>query len=202
MKNKFYTAIIAIFLFILSPVCFAINSPVAQLQQVANSMITQLENNKSQLHSMSVIRRIVNSVLIPNVAVDRMAAIVVGRDWRTATEAQRSQFEKEFSDLVTTTYASALSSYDGDIVQFQPLRENYESRQSLKVNSIIIRKSGQHIPISYDVVRQGDTWKVYDFSIEHVSMVQSYHSQFSDVLAQGGMAALLKRLQTHNRASH
>lgn len=202
MRNKFFTVTIALLLLILSPLCFAIESPATQLQQVANTMIAQLEKNKSQLQNMSVIRRIVNNVLIPNVDVDRMSASVVGRDWRTATPAQRSQFEKEFSDLVTTTYASALSSYDGDIVQFQPIRENYESKQSVKVNSIIIRKSGQRIPISYDVVRQGNSWKVYDFSIEHISMVQSYHSQFSDVLARGGMPALLTRLQSHNRASN
>ena len=202
MRKKIIGIIIAAFLFILSPLCLAVVSPVTQLQDVANKMIAQLENNKTQLHNMHVIRRIVNQVLIPNVDVNRMSASVVGRAWRTATPVQKSEFEKQFSDLVTTTYASALASYNGDKIQFQPLRQNYESVQSATVNSIIVRKSGQRIPISYDVARQGDSWKVYDFSIEHVSMVQSYHSQFAGVLAQGGMPALLTRLQNHNSASN
>ncbi|HLB56485.1 MAG TPA: ABC transporter substrate-binding protein [Coxiellaceae bacterium] len=202
--KKFFSlkaiTILITFCFI-SPLCFAITSPAAQLQAVANKMVSQLETNKSQLHNMSVIRRIVNQVLMPNIDVDRMSASVVGRDWRTATPAQKSQFEKEFSYLVTTTYSSALASYNGDQVTVQPMRGDFTTEQTTRVNSLIIRKNGQHIPISYDVVRSGDAWKVYDFSIEHVSMVQSYRSQFADVLAKGGMSALLTRLQSHNQSS-
>jgi len=201
MKKTLHS-LITLFLFcIISPFAFAaVGSPATQLQTVANNMISQLESNKSQLNNFSVIRRIVNQVLIPHVDVDRMSSAVVGRYWRAATPAQRSQFEKEFSYLVTTTYASALSSYDGDVVRFQPLRGNYETAQTTTVNSVVVRKSGQRIEISYDVARHDDQWKVYDFSIEHVSMVQSYRSQFQDVLAQGGMQALLTRMQTHNQS--
>ncbi|MCX7124980.1 MAG: ABC transporter substrate-binding protein [Gammaproteobacteria bacterium] len=186
---------------IISPLSFAAAiSPATQLQAVANNMVTQLEGNKSRLDNMSVIRHIVNQVLIPHVDVDRMSSAVVGRYWRTATPAQRTQFEKEFSYLVTTTYASALSSYDGDVVKFQPLRGNYEALQTTTVNSVILRKNGQRITITYDVSRHGGQWKVYDFSIEHISMVQSYRSQFQGVLAEGGMPALLTRMQAHNQA--
>lgn len=200
LKHFFKNGFLILFLCVISPLCFAIASPTDQLQQIANRMITQLESKKSQLHNMHVIRHIVNQVLLPNVDLDRMSASVVGRNWRSTTDAQRNQFKKEFSYLVTTTYASALSSYDGDRVNFQPIRGDYASRQTMHVSSVIIRKNGQHIPITYDVLRSGDQWKVYDFSIEHVSMVQSYRSQFAGVLANGGMPALLTRLQRHNHS--
>lgn len=199
-RNYLRSTIIFLIAVFLSPMCFAVVSPTAQFQSVANRMITQLESNKSQLHKMSVIRRIVNQVLLPNVDLNRMSASVVGNAWRTATSAQKTQFKKDFSYLVTTTYAAALSSYNDDRVVFQPVRGGYESAQTTRVNSEIIRKSGQRIKITYDLVRAGNSWKVYDFSIEHVSMVQSYRAQFSGVLAQGGMPALLSRIQNHNRS--
>jgi phospholipid transport system substrate-binding protein len=177
----------------------AVLSPVDQLQGEANQMIAQLKANKARLGHISVIRKIVNQVLIPNVDLDRMAASVVGQSWRSATSAQRAEFEKQFSYLVTTTYAAALSSYDDDQVRFQPLREDFTNRQTMRVSSLIVRKSGQRIPVTYDVERAGNRWKVYDFSIENVSMVQSYRSQFSSTLASGGMPALLNRLRTHNQ---
>src|SRR3990167_10647614 len=199
MKKQFKTLWILMLCWMIAPLCFAdVLSPSTKLQQVANKMVTQLESNKSNLNSMSVIRRIVNQVLIPNVDLDRMSSSVVGRYWSTASTAQRAQFEKDFSYLVTTTYASALSSYDDDQVQFKPLRENFSARQTMRVSSLIVRKNGQKIPITYDVSRHGDQWKIYDFSIEHVSMVQSYRSQFASVLAQGGMPALIARIQNHN----
>src|SRR5690242_13472124 len=120
MGKRFYVRafLMLSLLWIVSPFCFAIGSPSAQLQNVANRMIQQLENNKSNLRSMGVIRRIVNQVLLPNVDLNRMSMSVVGRAWETATPAQKAQFKREFADLVTTTYASALSSYNGDQVQF------------------------------------------------------------------------------------
>lgn len=190
--------IIFIFLGFFASLAFA-GSPVTQLKSVSDRMLAQLEQNKSRLGNINVIWHIVNTVLLPNVDLNRMSASVIGTSWRSASGAQQAQFKKEFAYLVTTTYASALSSYDDDRVEFYPMRENLANRQTAHVNSVIIRKNGQRIPISYDVVRSGDGWKVYDFSIEHVSMVQSYRAQFSSTLAQGGMSALLARLRAHNQ---
>lgn len=200
--KKFTFKSLATFLFLtlVSPLCFAIASPADQLQQVANNMLTQLKSNQSQLHKMSVIRKIVNQTLLPHVDLNNMSAHVVGNDWRTATAQQKTQFKTEFARLLTSTYAAALSSYHDDIVKFLPLRGNFSNQQSLTVYSNLIRPSGQNIPISYDVNRVANQWKVYDFSIEHVSMVQSYRSQFASVLAQGGMSALLSRMQNHNQS--
>lgn len=179
---------------------FAVTSPVTQLQNIANQMVKSLEQNKSHLSNMNVIRGIVNRNLLPNVDLTRMSASVVGRYWRDASATQKSQFKKEFAYLVTTTYAAALSSYDGDKVQFYPLRGNYAQQSTVSVRSLIVRASGQRIPVDYDLVREGSQWKVYDFSIENVSMVQSYRSQFAGVLSTSGISGLLQQLQQHNRA--
>lgn len=183
----------------LTQACFAIQSPVTQLQGVADKMINSLEKNRSQLSNFSVIRRIVNSTLLPHVNLNRMSASVVGRYWRTASSAQRAAFKKQFSYLVTTTYASALSSYNQDRVHFYPLRQNYQNSAALSVRSIIIRPNGQRIPVSYNVMRSGKGWKVYDFSIENVSIVQSYRQQFAGVLANNGMNGLIAKLKRHNK---
>lgn len=197
MRKILLTSTVAMLL-LASQICFALTSPVDQFQGVANHMISDLEQNKNALHNNTVIRRIVNQVLLPSIDLNRMSAAVVGRYWQTASPAQREQFKKEFAYLVTTTYSAALSSYNGDRVQFYPLRENFANHETMQIRSVIIRQNGQRIPISYNVVQSGAAWKVYDFSIENVSMVQSYRSQFENVLASGGMPALLVRLEQHN----
>lgn len=193
---------IFILLFLLSSGVIAKTSPVVTLEKVADQMLTYLHQNQSELRNPKVIYRIVNVVLIPYVDMERMAGSVVGRQyWQEATPAQRQTFIKEFEYLVVSTYSAALSSYNNDTIRFYPLRDNTDSHHVVKVDSVIVRKNGQRIPISYNLVLRGDRWKVYDFSIEGVSMVQSYHSQFAGVLAQGGMPALLQRLIAHNRGN-
>lgn len=176
-------------------------SPVTVLNKAANAMLSSLEQNKSKLNKGNgVIYNIVSQILLPYVDVDRMSMAVVGRQyWMSATPAQKSEFINQFTRLVTSTYAAALASYDQDKVQFFPIRGDYATNRTVTVRSVIIRRTGQKIAVDYNVVRDGDSWKVYDFSIENVSMVQSYRSQFSDVLAQQGMAGLLQRLKAHNK---
>lgn len=170
-------------------------SAVTMLQSVANNMISQLEKNKSQLKSNpKVIHHIVDNVLLPYADINRMAGMVVGRQaWDAATPAERREFVALFKRRVINTYSNALASYNGDKVVVYPVRGG-ENGRYLSVNSVIIRKSGQKIGISYKLIRTGNSWKVYDFSIEGVSIVSNYHSQFANTLANGGIAHLNKAL--------
>jgi len=187
-------------LFAVPVLCLAMSSPVPVLQGIANKMIAELEQNKRQLKSNpGIIHRIVNKVLMPHVAVNRMAGSVVGRRyWTSATAGQRKEFIKEFKYLVINTYSNALASYDDDKVKFYPMRSEVTSR-AVRVKSTLIRKSGQRIAINYNVIYQAAQWKIYDFSIEGVSIVNNYRSQFAGTLASGGMNALLEKLRKFNR---
>jgi phospholipid transport system substrate-binding protein len=190
-----------LFLFLICQLASATNSPTSMLQNVANQMLAYLQQHQAELNSHpQLIAGVVERVLVPHINTDRMAGLVVGRQvWQTATPAQRQAFIGEFKKLVISTYANALASYNNDRVQFYPLRGGFAGQRMVTVNSVIIRQNGQRIVISYNLVMNGSHWQVYDFSIEGVSMVQSYQSQFADVLAHGGMPALIKKLELYNQ---
>ncbi|MCH9770678.1 MAG: ABC transporter substrate-binding protein [Gammaproteobacteria bacterium] len=176
-----------------------VTSPVTMLKGVADNLINKLEQNKSRLDRRHVIDTIVDQTILPYVATDIMAGSVVGRNyWTKASPEQRQKFIGEFKHLVISTYAAAFAAYNGDKIQFYPLRVNYKTARYLRVRSMIVRLNGQRISVNYNVFRQNGAWKIYDFSIEHVSMVGSYRSQFSGVLAQSGMSGLIAKLAKHN----
>lgn len=176
-------------------------SPIISLQDIVNKMIAALQQHQSQLkNNPQLINQIINQQLLPYIDVDRMAGSVIGRHyWKTATLAQRKLFIREFEKMVVSTYSMAFSFYDEDQIKFRPLRSRVANQKEVNVESVILRRNGQRIPISYNLVNNGRQWKVYNFSIEGISLVQSYRSQFSGVLAQGGLAALLEGLVAHNR---
>lgn len=200
LKKLIKNAIFIILLFFCS-FASASTSPLISLQDIANKMISELQQHQSQLkNNPQLINQIVNQQLIPHIDVDRMAGSVIGRHyWQTATLAQRKLFIREFEKMVVSTYSMALSFYDKDQIKFRPLQSRVANQKEVNVESVILRRNGQRIPISYNLVNNGRQWKVYDFSIEGISLVQSYRSQFSGILAQGGLAALLKRLVANNR---
>ena len=200
MKPKKLSLVLVFFIFVTNFAFAEVQSPVTMLQKVADNLVAKLEQNKSRLNNRSVIDHIVDQTILPIVATNVMAGSVVGRRyWLKASSDARQQFIDQFKSLVVSTYAAAFESYDGDKVKFFPLRTDYKKAQYLRVLSEIVRRSGQRIPISYNLMRSGDSWKVYDFSIENVSMVSSYRSQFAGVLSQSGMQGLIAKLKRHNK---
>lgn len=197
MKKRIHYLALAL-LFVLGT-AWAVQLPVAFLQGISNRMIAQLERNKNRLRNATVVNSIVRRTLVPYVDLNRMSALVVGPNyWRSASSGQKAQFKREFTSMVISTYAAAISSYDGDRVLFYPVRGGYSGR-TVQVRSVIVRRNGQRIPVTYNLIRSGGGWRVFDFAVENVSIVQSYRAQFAGVLSSGGMSGLIQRLQRHNR---
>lgn len=181
---------------ILSPVIMAQNSPVPMLEQTANEIIATLKENKTNLkNNPGIIYAAVEKHLLPIVDVAGMARSVLGRQaWMKASASQRDQFSKEFTRLVIRTYSSPLAQYSDESVQFLPLRAATNSR-FLRVNSVIVRSEGQNIPLTYSLVDKNGQWRIYDISVEGVSLLQSFRSQFAQVLQNSSMDEVIKQMQ-------
>jgi phospholipid transport system substrate-binding protein len=173
------------------------DSPVSMLEGVANQVVSELQKNKSQLKdNPNISYSIIKKYLIPKVDVYGMSRSVLGRDaWKKATLAQKKNFARGFVKLVIRTYASALSDYSDEKVTFYPLRGGYEGKRFLRVNSAITRSSGKPIPLSYSLVHKKAGWRVYDMTVEGVSLLQSFKSQFRAELARGDIDDLIEKLK-------
>src|SRR5690606_19450442 len=115
------------------------------------------------------------------------------------TAAQRAQFKSEFTTLLIRTYASALTSYQDQAVKFYPVRGGYEGKNTVQVTSEIVSSEASPIRVTYSLVRAGGGWRLYDMSVEGVGLIDSFRSQFADILANGNMNTLLQRISSHNQ---
>lgn len=177
------------------------SEPVSLLRYIANNMIAGLKANKATLKSNpEAVYGLAYKYVVPYADLTEMSKRVLPPAiWNSATPAQRVQFEKEFTKTLIRTYASALTSYQDQVITFMPLRGGAEGR-TVVVNSEI-RGAGQPIQVAYRLIRVGSVWRLYDMSVEGVSMLDSFREQFSDMLAQGNIEQLLQRLSGHNTGS-
>jgi len=180
----------------LSQTMIAQTSPVPMLERAANNIIATLKANKVSLkNNPGIIYQAVESNLLPNVDVAGMSRSVLGRQvWGKATPAERDQFSKAFTRLVIRTYSSPLAQYSDETVQFLPLRGSIEGR-FLRVNSVIVRSAGQNIPLSYSLISKNGEWKIYDISVEGVSLLQSFRSQFAQALQHSSINEVINQMQ-------
>lgn len=193
---KIINAVMLYTFLLLSSVVFAQTSPVPMLEGSANQIIATLKANKSSLKSKpDIIYKAVDDYLLPHVDVLGMARSVLGREaWQKASAAQKAQFSKAFTQLVIHTYAGPLAQYSNETIQFLPVRGSLNSR-FIRINSVIVRPEGQNIQLSYSLVAKEDQWKIYDLSVEGVSLLQSFRSQFAQVLQHSDLNEVIRQMQ-------
>ncbi len=173
-------------------------SPMPMLNTTADQVIHALQSEQAHL-TTPIVYRIVNQYLIPQVDVNGMARSVLGRNvWNKATEEQRQAFSDEFIKLIVRTYASPLTEYTDEKIKFLPMRGSYEGKEFLNVNSFIVRSSGKNVPVTYSLVLIKEQWKIYDMSVEGVSLLQSFRSQFAQELRTGSLEQLIANMKKHN----
>ncbi len=178
------------------------SSPVPMLEETAQQIIANLKANQSRLkHDPSIINQAIRTYLLPHIDVQGMSRSVLGRQaWMKATAAEKQAFSQEFTQLVIRTYASPLAEYSGETVAFTPVRGSVDAH-FIRVNSVISRPNGQHIPLSYNLVSKSGQWKIYDLSVEGVSLLQSFRTQFSDILQHGSMRDLINQMQMNKKTA-
>lgn len=169
--------------------------PVALLKYIADNMISQLKSNSANLKTKpQIVYSLAYKYVIPYADMSEMSKRVIPPSvWNSASASQRQQFEKKFTRLLIRTYASALTSYQDQSVEFYPVRGG-TAGGNVEVNSRIISPDASPIGVTYRLIRKGSGWRIYDMSVEGVSLVDSFRSQFADILAQGNMDTLLQRM--------
>ena len=135
--------------------------------------------------------------ILPNFNFDRVSRMVLGKNWNSATKEQQEAFQREFRSLMLRTYATALSKYRNQTIEFKPLRAQPNATE-VTVKTLILQPGGQPVGVDYSLEKRAEGWKVYDIVIEGVSLVTNYRGQFSNEIRQSGMDGLIQKLVEKN----
>jgi phospholipid transport system substrate-binding protein len=82
--------------------------------------------------------------------------------------------------------------YSGEQVRY--LEETIDGDYGI-VNVEILTTTDVEIPVEYRVRRKGNGWFVYDVTIEGVSLINNYRTQFNDIIVRSSYQNLVKRLK-------
>ena len=134
--------------------------------------------------------------MIPRFDWDYITKLILARNWKSASEQQRARFVTAFQGMLLKTYADALLEYhDAAEVQWLPT-QNSKSGDAVRVRSQLVRDEGPPIPIGFAMHKDSDVWKIYDISIESISLVTSFRGQFNAEIRNNGLDALIERLES------
>ena len=124
---------------------------------------------------------------------NEMARRSLARHWEGRTEDEKKEFVPLYADLVDRAYMSKVEGYSGEKVKYEG--ETVDGDYAT-VNVRIMTQKGQEISVEYRLRKKGNDWLIYDVSIEGVSLVNNYRTQFNSIISQSSYASLVKQLKT------
>jgi phospholipid transport system substrate-binding protein len=176
-------------------------APDVLVKQTADDVLAIVKNDKDiQAGNQQKLFAVVEEKILPNFDFDRVCRMVLGKNWKSASPEQQALFQKEFRSLLLRTYATALGKYRDQVIEYRPMQTD-ASEKNVTVKTQIIQKGGQPIAVDYSLVKGPAGWKVYDITIESVSLVTNYRSQFSSEIRLNGLDSLNKKLADKNAAA-
>ena len=185
-------------------VFFSFNSiadlgPEDVVKKVAEDVLFAIKTDQEiQKGNKEKIYKLAEEKILPNFDFEKVARLVLGRAWRSASDEQKKGFIVEFRTLLLKTYAVALSKYKDQKIEFKPSRMSYTDEIFI-VKSEIIQGGAQPIRVNYALSKRAGKWLVFDIVIEGVSLVTNYRSQFSSEIKKNGMDTLILKLAKKNK---
>jgi phospholipid transport system substrate-binding protein len=133
-----------------------------------------------------------------------MARSSLGYNWSKLTPEQQRQFVPLFTSFMEDAYLDKLSGYSGQKVEFTG--QSMQGGGYAEVRTTVAPSESGRAPIriNYEMKRTGDDWKVYDVTIDDISITANYRNQFNRVINERGFPALvsaMRRKQQELRSS-
>jgi phospholipid transport system substrate-binding protein len=173
--------------------------PEQLIKETSDKVLAEIKANTDTYKSdPNGVYKLVNDVVLPHFDFSAMTDLALGQYKDEVSAEQRPTIIEEFRLLLVRTYSSALLEYTDQQLVYLPM-EGLESDGKVTVRTEIEQAGGFPIPINYTLRLGKDGWKVFDISVDDVSLVTNYRSSFARAIKKNGIDGLIKTLQNRNQ---
>jgi phospholipid transport system substrate-binding protein len=185
--------------FLIAPAFAQQLSPEQLVQKITDDVLAAVKTDK-QLAAGDKQKavQLAQEKVLPYVDFEYATRLAVGRAWRQASPEQKKELVEQFRNMLVRTYSNSISAYEGQTLKVLPSRGNDKSADEATVRTQFVRAGGQPLPIDFSMHKAGGDWKVYDITVEGVSLVLTYRSEFDAIVKQQGIDGLIKALAQKN----
>lgn len=174
--------------------------PEALIRNTVDEVLAIVRQDKDiKAGNKKKVNELVDAKVLPHFNFTHMTRLAVGKNWRNATPEQKKNLEIEFRNLLVRTYTTAFTTYQDQEVEVKPLKMANDATE-VTMKTFILNKGKQPLPVNYDMEKTANGWKVYDLSIEGVSLVTNYRGTFAEEIQKSGIDGLIKTLVEKNQS--
>lgn len=109
---------------------------------------------------------------------------LLGRYWRSATEAEQEAYLKAFTENMIYTYSRRFDEYGGQKLAIDGTRE--DGRFDIVSSRIVSPNSNEEFRLEWRVIEDGSSFRIVDIVIEGVSMSVTQRQEYASVIQNNG----------------
>jgi phospholipid transport system substrate-binding protein len=170
-----------------------IKTGLDQVIAVFNDQRMPLNRRREKLRSMS----------LDYFDFESMAKSTLGYHWRDLTPAQRNQFVPLFTEFIQDAYLSKMEQatvekirQEANTAQVQFLKQTYFGSDYAEVfSTVVLQDQKDPLQVNYLMRRSDGQWRVYDVTVEAISLIGNYRNQFNRIINNEGFPKLISDLQ-------
>ena len=123
-----------------------------------------------------------------------MARQTLGTHWKELTPGQQQEFVPLFTAFMQDAYLKKIEGYSGQPINF--LGATSEGSGYAQVNTSVLQPDKSLIHVDYRLRQEGDDWRVYDVTVDDISITANYRNQFNRVINSRGYDALVSTMRS------
>jgi phospholipid transport system substrate-binding protein len=173
--------------------------PDELVRKVTTEVLEAIQNDKQlQAGDRKKALALAEEKILPLVDFREATRLAVGRAWNAATPEQQEGLTRQFRTLLVRIYSNAVGVYRGQTMRVQPVKMAPGATQT-SVRNQYLSPGRPPTTVEYAMHKTPSGWKIYDITVEGVSLVLTYRGEFEQIVREGGVDGLIQRLAERNR---
>lgn len=173
-----------------------LNAFALQLDEISSTMQKNIDASLKLLQDNENKKQVANGIfkLFDNIIDYKlMAKLSLSKNYSQLNKEEQEKFITAFETSLKKSFTDKLSLYKDQILKVKKGELKNEKRYFLTTSMVV---DGEEKNIIFKFYNDNNNWLIYDIDVLGVSIVQTYRSQFGDILTNQGFNALLLKLES------
>jgi phospholipid transport system substrate-binding protein len=172
--------------------------PEELIQNITDEVMTAVRADKElAAGDREKALKLAEEKILPHVDFEEATRLALSRAWSQASAEQKRKLVAEFRAVLLRTYTNAMSAYTSSQAKYLPPRGKPQAAEAT-VRYQFSREGSRPLQVAYELRRTAAGWKIYDISVEGISLVLTYRTEFDGIVKQEGIEGLIRRLAQKN----
>ncbi|MCP4408779.1 MAG: ABC transporter substrate-binding protein [Gammaproteobacteria bacterium] len=170
-----------------------VQDTLTEVLEILNNDTVALKDDPAE------VERLVDEILLPVIDFNAFSKLTLGHSWRQATADQRQRFINEFKGMLIRTYTKYLVDYSGTIVKLVPNKTQQRDPKRRMIITEVSQPGKSPLVVSYSFWFNKGKWKAYNLTVDGLSLVHLFRTDFNHEIDQTSLDTLIGKLADTNR---